>query len=169
MWWHILPFDQKHHQEELKNNLAIPKSHHGSYTRLKFPSGLIMVQRDYLINAQTVTRSKAHITGPNTNISQIPRDDIDEKGQDMQEEINRYTSTPKVSAQPSSSQAPARGLDCLDCLMARVGKMYDMLERHLKNTTGQFTYVEGQINALSSQIKIWLILASLAISVKKGE
>ena len=32
---HILPHDQKHHQEELKNNLAIPKSHHGSHSKNK--------------------------------------------------------------------------------------------------------------------------------------
>ena len=32
---HILPFDQKHHQEELKNNLTISKSHHDSYSKNK--------------------------------------------------------------------------------------------------------------------------------------
>ena len=36
--------------------------------------------------------------------------------------------------------------------MARVNQMNGMLERHVKNTTNQFTYVEGQIIALSSQI-----------------
>ena len=35
MWSYILPPDQKHHQEELKNNIAIPKSHYGSYSKDK--------------------------------------------------------------------------------------------------------------------------------------
>ena len=32
---HLLPLNQMHHQEELKNNLAIPKSLHGSYSKSK--------------------------------------------------------------------------------------------------------------------------------------
>ena len=32
---HILPLDQKHHQEELENYLAIPKSHYGSHSKNK--------------------------------------------------------------------------------------------------------------------------------------
>ena len=71
-------------------------------TRLKIPSGLTTMQRDYLIGAQMVTRSKAHITGAKTGISQIPRDNIKEEGRDMEEEIDRYTSAPKGFAQPSS-------------------------------------------------------------------
>ena len=70
----------------------------------------------------------------------------------MEEEIERYTSVPEGSTQPSSSQAQAWGPDHLDCLMARVEEMYGMLERHVKNTIDQFTYVEGQITTLSSQI-----------------
>ena len=38
-------------------------------TKLKTPSGLTIVQRDYPIDAQTVTRSKAHITGSRTYVS----------------------------------------------------------------------------------------------------
>ena len=33
-------------------------------TRLKLPSGLTVVQRDYPIDAHTVTRSTAHIKAP---------------------------------------------------------------------------------------------------------
>ena len=49
-------------------------------TRLKFLSGLTMVTRDHPISAQTMTQSKAHITGPTIGISQIPRDDVEEEG-----------------------------------------------------------------------------------------
>ena len=38
-------------------------------TKLKFPSGLTVVPRDYPISANTMTRSRAHITGPKTGIS----------------------------------------------------------------------------------------------------
>ena len=46
-------------------------------TRLKFPSGLTIMPRDYPIGANTVSRGKAHITGSNTDISQIPRDNVE--------------------------------------------------------------------------------------------
>ena len=32
---YILPLDQKHHQEELKENNVIPKSHYGSHSKDK--------------------------------------------------------------------------------------------------------------------------------------
>ena len=48
-------------------------------TKLKIPSGLTIVQREYPIGAQTVTQSKAHITGSRTGVSQIPRDDVRKK------------------------------------------------------------------------------------------
>ena len=38
-------------------------------TKLKIPSGLTTVARDYPIGSNTVTRSRAHITGPKTGIS----------------------------------------------------------------------------------------------------
>ena len=41
-------------------------------TRLKFPSGLTLVQRDYPIGSQTVTRSTAHIRGSRIDVSSIP-------------------------------------------------------------------------------------------------
>ena len=67
-------------------------------TRLKFPSGLTLVQRDSPIGASTMTRSKAHISGPKTGISQIPRNDVEEEGGDMEEEIDKFTSAPEGSA-----------------------------------------------------------------------
>ena len=41
-------------------------------TRLKFLSGLTVVQRDYPIGAHIVTRSTAHIKGSRTDVSSIP-------------------------------------------------------------------------------------------------
>ena len=62
-------------------------------TRLKIPSGLTIVPRDYPIGANIVTRSKAHITRSKINISQILRDNVEEEGGDKEEEIDRFTST----------------------------------------------------------------------------
>ena len=118
-------------------------------TKLKIPSSLIIVQRDYPIGAQMVTWSKAHIIGSKTDVSQIPRDDVEEEGGDTEEEIDRFTSALEGSTQPSS-QAQAQGLDRFDYLIARVEQMYGMLESHVQHTMDQFTYVEGQITALSS-------------------
>ena len=75
-------------------------------SRLKLPSGLTVVQRDYPIGAHTVTQSTAYIKGSRTSVSLIPRDHVEEKGGDTEEEIDRFTSAPETSAQPSSS-APA--------------------------------------------------------------
>ena len=52
--------------------------------RLKLPSGLTVVLRDYPIGAQTVTRSIAHIKGSKTDVCTIPRDHVEER-----EEIQR--------------------------------------------------------------------------------
>ena len=87
--------------------------------RLKLPSGLTVVQRDYLIGAHIVTRSTTHIKGSKTGVHTIPRDRVEEEGGDTEEEIDRFTSAPETSAQPSSS-APTQGLDRLDRLLARV-------------------------------------------------
>ena len=65
--------------------------------------------------------------------------------------MDKFISAPEGSAQPSS-QASARALDHLDRLIARVEQMYGMLETHMQNTTNQYTYIEGQITRLSSQI-----------------
>ena len=102
-------------------------------TKLKIPSGLTIMQKDYPIGAYTVTRSKAHITGSRTGISQIPWDDVEEEGGDTEEEIDRFTSAPEGSAQPSS-QAQARGPDRLNRLIAGVEQMYGMLESHVQHT-----------------------------------
>ena len=80
--------------------------------RVKLPSGLSMMPMDYPISAQTMTRSKAHITEPSVGSSEIPRDDVEE-------EIDQFTLAPKGSAQPSS-QACTRAPDRLDRLIARI-------------------------------------------------
>ena len=40
--------------------------------RLKIPSGLTVVQRDYLISVHTLTRSIAHTKGSKTGVHTIP-------------------------------------------------------------------------------------------------
>ena len=47
-------------------------------TRLKFPSGLTVVQRDYPIGAHTVIRSTTHIKGSKTGVHTIPQDHVEE-------------------------------------------------------------------------------------------
>ena len=106
--------------------------------------------RDYPINAQKMTQSKAHIPRL-VGISQIPRDNIEEEGGDTKEEIERFTSALEDTAQPSS-QARAQAPDRLDHLIARVEQMYGMLESHMQHSKTQSTYIQGQITALSSQI-----------------
>ena len=69
-------------------------------TKLKFPSGLTVVPRDYPIGAHTVTRSTAHIKGSKTGVHMIPQDRVTE------EETDRFTYATEPSTQPSSS-APA--------------------------------------------------------------
>ena len=118
-------------------------------SRPKIPSSLTIVPRDYPIGANTVTWSKAHITGSRTGVSQIPRDNVEEEGGNTEEEIDRFTSAPEGSAQPSS-QAQAWGPHLLDHLIARIEQMYGMLDSHVQYTTDQFTYLQGQITALSS-------------------
>ena len=79
----------------------------------------------------------------------IPQDRVVDKGEDTEEEIDRFTSATEPSVQPSSL-APARGPDRLDCLLNRVKQMYTMLDSHIRHTADQFAYVQGQITALSS-------------------
>ena len=68
--------------------------------RVKIPSGLPVMLRDYLISAQTMTQSKVHIPGPSIGVSQIPRNNVDEEeGGDTKEEIDHFT---YVHSQPSS-------------------------------------------------------------------
>ena len=75
-------------------------------TKLKFPSGLTVVPRDYPIGAHTVTKSTAHIKGSKIGVHTIPQDRVADEGEDTKEEIDRFTSATEPSAQPSSS-APA--------------------------------------------------------------
>ena len=120
--------------------------------KLKLPKGLTVVQRDYPIGAHTVNRSTAHIKGSKTGVHTIPWDRVEDERGDIEEEIDKFTFAPESSAQPSSS-APARGPDRLDRLLDRVDKMFTMLESHVKHIATQFVYIQGQIIALSSQIK----------------
>ena len=66
--------------------------------RLKIPSGLNVVQRDYSIGAHTLTRSTAHIKGSKTGVHTIPQDHVEDEGGDTEEEIDRFTSAPETSA-----------------------------------------------------------------------
>ena len=111
-----------------------------------------MVQRDYPIGAHIVTKSTTHIKGSKTGVHSIPYDRVKEEGGDIEEEIDRFTSTPEALTQPSSL-ALAWGPGKLDHLLARVEQMYTMLDSHVQHTTTQFAYVQGQIIALSSQIE----------------
>ena len=51
-------------------------------TKLKFPSGLTVVPRDYPIGAHTVTKSTAHIKGSKTGVHTIPQDRVADEGED---------------------------------------------------------------------------------------
>ena len=66
--------------------------------RLKLPSGLIVVHRDYPIGAHMVTRSTTYIKGSKIVMSQIPRDRVEEEGGDTEEEIERFTTAPESFA-----------------------------------------------------------------------
>jgi len=101
--------------------------------RVKIPSGLPVLPRDYPISTQTMSRSKSHIPEPSVGVSQIPRDNVDEEeGGETKEEIDCLTSAPKDTAQPSS-QARTQAPDCLDHIFARVEQMCDMLESHMQH------------------------------------
>ena len=100
----------------------------------------------------TVNRSTAHIKGSKTGVHTIPQDCVEDEGGDTEEEINRFTSALESSAQLSSF-APAWGPDRLDCILARVEQMYTILDSHVQHTANQFTSIQGQITALSTQME----------------
>ena len=60
--------------------------------KLKLPSGLTVVQRDYPIGAHTVNRSTAHIKGSKTGVHTIPQNRVEDEGGDIEEEIDKFTS-----------------------------------------------------------------------------
>ena len=103
------------------------------------------------ISEQTIIRSKAHIPGPTVGVFQIPRDDAAEERGDTEEEIEPFTSVPEDTIQPSS-QALARAPNHIDHPIKRVEELQVMLTSHINYSTSQFTYLEDQITALSSQI-----------------
>ena len=59
--------------------------------KFKIPSGLKVIQRDYLIGDHTVNRSTAHIKGSKTGVHMIPQDRVKDEGGDTEEEIERFT------------------------------------------------------------------------------
>ena len=67
-------------------------------TRFKILSGLKAVQRDYPIGDHIVNRSIAHMKGSKTSVHTIPRDRVEDKGGDTEEEIDRFTSAPESLA-----------------------------------------------------------------------
>ena len=88
-------------------------------TRFKIPSGLKVIQRDYPIGDHRINRSIAHIKSFKTSVHTILRDRVEDEGGDTDEEVDRFTSAPKSSAQPSSSVL-ARGSNRLYCLLDRL-------------------------------------------------
>ena len=84
-------------------------------TRLKLPSGLTVVQRDYPIGAHTVTQSIAHIKGTKTSVSSIPQDCVEEDGyaKDSREKVNLSISS---FVSPPSSSTRSRGIICTPIL-----------------------------------------------------
>ena len=77
------------------------------------------MQREEPISEHTIIQSKAHIPGLETGASQIPRDEATEEGGNTEEEIDRFTSIPEDTPQPSS-QAQDRAPDRLDFILGRV-------------------------------------------------
>ena len=118
---------------------------------VKIPSGLQVMQREDLIDEQTIIRSKAYITRPSVGISQIPRDNAVEEGGDTEEEIEHFTLVLKDTTQPSS-QVQARAPDRLDHLIGRVEELRIMLASHINHYKTQFTYLQGQITTLLCQV-----------------
>ena len=104
--------------------------------RVKIPSGLQVMQKEDSISAQTIIRSKAHISRPSIGVSQIPRDE--ERG-DTEVEVEHFSPVLEDTTQPSS-QARARAPDHLDHLIGRVEKLHVVLASHISHSTSQFTY-----------------------------
>ena len=144
MWTHLPSVEESIEKQNSRTVLPFPSLIMGliTKTRLKLPSGLTVVQRDYPIGAHTMTRSTAHIKGSKTGVHTIPQDRVKGKGGDTEEEIDKFTSTSKTSAQPSSF-APARGPDRLNSLLDRVDQMFTVLTTHAQHTADQFAYVQG--------------------------
>ena len=140
-------------------------------TRLKFPSGLTLVQRDYPIGSQTVTRSTAHIRGSRIDVSSIPWNPVKEKGGDAKEEIDRFIAAPETSALLSSSapaRAPARGPDVYHAWLPCAAYHRPVCIRSGSNHNIIFSD-RGLICRPWFRFKVWPVIASLAIRVEKGE
>ena len=79
-----------------------------------------------------MTRSTTHIKVSKTGVHTIPQDRVKDEGGDTEEEIDKFTSAPETSTQPSSS-ASARGPNRLDRLLARVDRTFTMLDSHVQH------------------------------------
>ena len=110
------------------------------------------MQKEEPISEHAIIQSKAHIPDLETGASQIPRYKATKEGGNTEDEIDRFTHVLKDTPQPSS-QAQARAVDFLDLISRRVEKMHAMLTAHIHYSTRQFTYLQGQIAAFSSQIQ----------------
>ena len=146
MWPHHACLEEEHHKAEYTDLMPFPSLIMGliAKTKLKIPSGLTVVPRDYPIGGHTLTRSTAHIRGSKTGVHTIPppRQVQQEEAEDTEEEIDRFTSAPEPSAQPSSS-APPPGLSKLDQLLAKMDQMSTVLDSHVQHTADQFAYLQG--------------------------
>ncbi|KAK9997880.1 hypothetical protein SO802_017483 [Lithocarpus litseifolius] len=73
-----------------------------SRTRIKIPSGLLVIQREESISEHTMHWSKAYILGLETSTSQIPRDEVEDEAGNTEDEIDRFTHGLEDTPQPSS-------------------------------------------------------------------
>ena len=112
------------------------------------------MSREESISEHTINQSKAHIPGleRKAGVAQVQREGAEAKGGNTEDEIDQVTQGPKDVPQPPS-QAQARAPDCLDLLLGRVEQMHAMLNVHIDYSTRQFTYLQGKITTLSSQIQ----------------
>ena len=129
-------------------------------TRLKIPSGLKAVPRDYPIGDHTIVRSSAHIKKSKTGVPPMPQARVEEEGGDIEDEIDHFTIALEPLDQPlaqPSSFAPPRGPNRLDYLLAKIDQMSTVLDSHVQHMADQFAYIQGQITALSTQIEEILV------------
>ena len=86
-----------HIEEKFKANSIIPKPCHVSNIKGNGEDSEWSSDhaKEEPINEQTIIKSKAHIPGPSTSVSQIPRDEAVKERGNTDEEIDRFTSVPK--------------------------------------------------------------------------
>ena len=144
MWTHLPSVEEKHWEAKFQNSFVFSLTDYGPNCEdkaqtLEWSDSSL---EGLPIGAHIVTRSIAHTKGSKTSVHTIPQDRVEDEGGDTEKEINRFTSTPKTLAQPSSS-ALTRGLDRLNRLLDRVDQMFTVLTSHVQHITDQFAYVQG--------------------------